>query len=121
LYTENDISHAYNASHGIKISSAATYLNIADLVDIVKKHQIDAVHPGYGFMSESAEFAKRMQDEAGVMVVGPGADILQRTGDKLQARRLAEECKLPHEHCVPLYLTSCRQCRRVAGADEAYQ
>ena len=53
------------------------------------------MHPGYGFLSESAELAKRMWDEARVMVVGPGAALLARTGDKIKARELAVECGVP--------------------------
>lgn len=63
------------------------------MIKIVKENQIDAVHPGYGFLSESEVFAKRMWEEAGAMVVGPGWDILENTGDKLKARQLAEKCK----------------------------
>ena len=58
-------------------------------------HQIDVVHPGYGFLSESADFAQRMWAEANAIVIGPGPSILSRTGDKLQARLLAEECSVP--------------------------
>jgi pyruvate carboxylase len=61
----------------------------------VRKHNIDAIHPGYGFLSESAEFAHRMWVEANAVVVGPGWDVLARTGDKLHARLLAEECNVP--------------------------
>lgn len=68
-------------------------MNIQHIIDIVKKHEIDAVHPGYGFLSESDEFAKRMWDEAGAVVVGPGWGLLAKTGDKLRARGLAEECE----------------------------
>lgn len=64
------------------------------IVSLAKEHSIDAVHPGYGFLSESPDLAARMV-EAGIMVIGPGADILARTGDKLQARLLAEECNVP--------------------------
>jgi pyruvate carboxylase len=67
-------------------------MNIEALIEIVKQHQIDAVHPGYGFLSESADFAKRMWDEAGALVVGPGWGVLGNTGDKLKARQLAERC-----------------------------
>ncbi|KAJ4299316.1 hypothetical protein N0V90_004560 [Kalmusia sp. IMI 367209] len=70
-------------------------MNIDALIDIVKKHEIDAVHPGYGFLSESAEFAKRMWNEASAVVVGPGWEILEATGDKLKARELAERCNVP--------------------------
>jgi len=70
-------------------------MDISSLVSIVKSHNIDAVHPGYGFLSESAEFARRMWDEAGAVVVGPGAEILAGTGDKLLAKNLAVECQVP--------------------------
>ena len=63
-----------------------------DLISIVIKHGIDAVHPGYGFLSESEIFAERMWREAGAVVVGPGWGILANTGDKLKARQLAERC-----------------------------
>lgn len=68
-------------------------MNIHVLIDIVKKYEIDAVHPGYGFLSESEEFSRRMWEEARAVVVGPGWGILANTGDKLKARLLAEECK----------------------------
>ena len=64
------------------------------MVQIAKQHRIDAVHPGYGFLSESSALAAKMA-EIDVMVVGPGAENLDRTGDKLQARLLAEECDVP--------------------------
>jgi len=68
-------------------------MSIDDLVGIVKKHQIDAVHPGYGFLSESEAFSKRVWEETGVIVIGPGWGILGNTGDKLKARELAQQCK----------------------------
>ncbi len=68
-------------------------MSIYALIEIVKKYQIDAVHPGYGFLSECEEFAKRVWDGAGAVVVGPGWAILSNTGDKLKARKLAEECE----------------------------
>jgi pyruvate carboxylase len=65
------------------------------LVKLAKEHSIDAVHPGYGFLSESAEFAYRMWHEAGATVIGPGWENLARTGDKLQAKQLAQRCGVP--------------------------
>lgn len=64
------------------------------MVDLVKEYGIDAVHPGYGFLSESAKLAERMA-EIDVMVVGPGSLILEQTGDKLKARLLAINCNVP--------------------------
>jgi pyruvate carboxylase len=89
-----DAAHAVRASHGIELPSAAAFMSIDSLVSIVKRHHIDAVHPGYGFLSESPEFAKRMWDEASAVVVGPGWRILESTGDKLKARQLAEQCEI---------------------------
>jgi pyruvate carboxylase len=95
IYTEDDASHTINSTHSIQVASPASYLDISELVSLVKSHKIDAVHPGYGFLSESAEFAARMSNEANAFVIGPGAEVLSRTGDKLQARLLAEECNVP--------------------------
>lgn len=97
LYTSDDHSHCDlgNPQHAIQVSSPSSYLDISLLVDLARKHSIDAVHPGYGFLSESAEFAHRLWTEAGCIVIGPGAENLARTGDKLQAKQLAQRCNVP--------------------------
>ncbi|KAH7119684.1 carbamoyl-phosphate synthase L chain, ATP binding domain-containing protein [Dendryphion nanum] len=95
LYTAGDVSHAANATHAIGLPSVASFMSIEYLINIVQKHKIDAVHPGYGFLSESGEFSKRLWDEANAAVVGPGWEILANTGDKLKARQLAERCGVP--------------------------
>jgi pyruvate carboxylase len=94
IYVSGDASHAAKATHAIELPSAAAFMSIDSLIEIVKQHRIDAIHPGYGFLSESEEFAKRMWDEARAVVIGPGWGILANTGDKLKARQLAERCKL---------------------------
>ncbi|KAI1424284.1 PycA protein [Xylaria sp. FL1777] len=95
LITPDDTSHALGAAHALSIPSSAKYLDISALIEIIKQHAIDAVHPGYGFLSESADFARRMWNEAGAVVVGPGWDILRKTGDKLAAKVLAQQCGVP--------------------------
>ncbi len=95
IYTTNDESHCRGSTKSIHLKSPASYLDISELVEIIKNHKIDAVHPGYGFLSESPEFAQRVWEDAGAVVVGPGPGVLARTGDKLQARLLAEECQVP--------------------------
>ena len=95
LYTSDDASHCLNAAHAIQLPLPSSYLDIMKLVDVAIEHGIDAVHPGYGFLSESAEFAKAMWEMANAVVIGPGWEILARTGDKLQARLLAQECQVP--------------------------
>lgn len=97
LYTSDDHSHCDlgHPQHAIQVPSASSYLDISFLVQLARKHSIDAVHPGYGFLSESAEFAHRMWTEAGCVVIGPGPENLARTGDKLQAKQLAQRCNVP--------------------------
>ncbi|KAI0505397.1 PycA protein [Xylaria bambusicola] len=95
LTTSGDTSHALGAAHVFPIASSASYTDTTTLIDFVKHHKIDAVHPGYGFLSESADFAQRMWTEAGALVVGPGWDILLKTGDKLAGKLLAQQCGVP--------------------------
>ncbi|KAH4069998.1 hypothetical protein HBI04_114350 [Parastagonospora nodorum] len=116
IYISGDASHASRAAHSIELPSAATFMDISALIEIVKKHQIDAVHPGYGFLSESAAFAKRMWDEAGAAVVGPGWEILAETGDKLKARGLAERCNVPVSPALLQPTNSVEDVRRFAAA-----
>ncbi|MDY5159916.1 ATP-binding protein [Actinotignum urinale] len=68
---------------------AETYMNIDKLMEIAKRAHVDAVHPGYGFLSEIPEFATAVI-EAGMAWIGPSPSVLNRLGDKIQARRLAE-------------------------------
>ncbi|KAL1956898.1 hypothetical protein VTO42DRAFT_6645 [Malbranchea cinnamomea] len=97
LYTTDDRAHCELGApdHALQLPSASSYMDVFLLVELAKKHSIDTVHPGYGFLSESAEFAQRMWKEAGAKVIGPGWDVLTQTGDKLQAKALAEACGVP--------------------------
>lgn len=97
LYTDSDTTHITlgRPQHAIKLTSPALYTNIDSIIKILKDNKIDAVHPGYGFLSENVEFSRRAWEEANVMVIGPGWEVLERTGDKLKAKALAEECQVP--------------------------
>ncbi|KAK8039872.1 hypothetical protein PG993_008283 [Apiospora rasikravindrae] len=97
LVAPNDKTHAQSLDpqHVLEAPSPSSYLDIAFLVSLAQKHSIDAVHPGYGFLSESAEFSRRMWHEAGAVVIGPGWRILEQTGDKLAAKALAQRCGVP--------------------------
>ena len=70
--------------------SAESYLNAAFLVSAALGRKVDAVHPGYGFLSENAEFAKMCERE-GLIFIGPRADVISKMGDKAMARKLAQE------------------------------
>lgn len=71
-----------------------SYLNGAALVHAAKLSGCDALHPGYGFLSERAAFAKLCEDE-GLLFVGPRAETIEAVGDKLGARRLATQAGIP--------------------------
>lgn len=71
-----------------------TYLDIDKLIAVAKRSGVDAVHPGYGFLSERAEFAKAVID-AGLIWIGPAPYVIEALGDKLQARAIAQKVGAP--------------------------
>ncbi|NHF73444.1 acetyl/propionyl/methylcrotonyl-CoA carboxylase subunit alpha [Paracoccus xiamenensis] len=73
---------------------AETYLNIPALLEIARRAGADAVHPGYGFLSESAKFAQAVQD-AGLIWIGPDPAAISALGDKIAARAIAREVGAP--------------------------
>jgi pyruvate carboxylase len=70
------------------------YLDIPGIVALAKQHEIDAIHPGYGFLSENPQFADACRD-AGIIFVGPRTEVLRQLGDKVTARGIAEKAKVP--------------------------
>ncbi|MDN3444275.1 biotin carboxylase N-terminal domain-containing protein [Microbacterium sp. APC 3901] len=75
-------------------TAATTYLSIDALLDAARKSGADAVHPGYGFLSESAEFARAVEG-AGLVWIGPSPDSIDALGDKMTARRIAQRVGAP--------------------------
>ncbi len=73
---------------------AETYLNIEQIIAIARKTKADAIHPGYGFLSENAGFAKAVA-KAGLIFVGPTAQVIAAMGDKAASRKLCEEIGVP--------------------------
>ena len=94
IYTEADTNTPYvrEADQAFKLSDS--YLNAKEILDIAKKNDVDAIHPGYGFLSENANFANSVK-KAGIKWVGPSANAIKKMGDKLTAKTLAEKVGVP--------------------------
>ena len=75
-------------------SAAQTYLNIEKLIQVAKESGSDAVHPGYGFLSENADFAQAVID-AGLTWIGPPPAAIRALGDKVSARKIASAAGAP--------------------------
>ncbi|MHA2272347.1 MAG: acetyl-CoA carboxylase biotin carboxylase subunit [Candidatus Hodarchaeales archaeon] len=71
-----------------------SYLNIDKIIKIAKRSEADAIHPGYGFLSENAKFAKRCIEE-GFVFIGPAPDVIEAMGDKVQAKDLMTKANVP--------------------------
>jgi acetyl-CoA/propionyl-CoA carboxylase, biotin carboxylase, biotin carboxyl carrier protein len=99
IYANADIDalHARMADEAYGLDGdkpADTYLNIDKLIAVARKSGADAVHPGYGFLSESERFARAVID-AGLVWIGPNPDTIAQLGDKVQARKIALKVGAP--------------------------
>ncbi|MAT70973.1 MAG: pyruvate carboxylase [Planctomycetaceae bacterium] len=100
MYSHEDryALHRFKADEAYEIGEAGTplgaYLGIDAIVKLAKHHEIDAIHPGYGFLSENPQFARACR-EAGIVFVGPRTELLEQLGDKLSARRVAVSAGVP--------------------------
>ena len=99
VYSEADrvALHTRYADESVFIGSAEacdSYLKIPVIIDAAQKTGADAIHPGYGFLSENADFARAVE-AAGLIFIGPKSETIALTGDKLAARRVARGAGLP--------------------------
>ncbi len=96
-----------------KAPSQESYLNIEALIKAAKKARVQAIHPGYGFLSESPDFAKTVKDK-GFIFIGASEENIRQMGDKIQARNIAQKAG------VPIIPGSQKTLKNVSGAlDEA--
>lgn len=73
---------------GSGLPPVQAYLNIPEIIRIAREAHVDAIHPGYGFLSERSDFARACIDH-GIRFIGPSPDVMARMGDKVEARKAA--------------------------------
>src|SRR5262245_27537778 len=90
--------HRFKADEAYRVGQPGeplrSYLDIDGIVNLAREREVDAIHPGYGFLSENPKFAKACAD-AGILFIGPRVEVLEQLGDKLAARRLAKQANVP--------------------------
>lgn len=89
------VRHADEAYNVGPARAADSYLDQEAIVEAARKADADAIHPGYGFLAENAEFAARVEDAEGITWVGPSSEAMERLGEKTHARRVMEEADVP--------------------------
>ncbi|CAI4061830.1 pyruvate carboxylase 1 SKDI_07G1950 [Saccharomyces kudriavzevii IFO 1802] len=85
---------AYVIGEAGQYTPVGAYLAIDEIISIAQKHQVDFIHPGYGFLSENSEFADKVA-KAGITWIGPPAEVINSVGDKVSARNLAARANVP--------------------------
>ena len=99
IYSDADrtslhVRYAHEAYNVGKAPSSDSYLNISKILEVAKKCGADAIHPGYGFLSENSEFARRCNEE-GIIFIGPSPEVIVQMGDKIQAREAMTSAGIP--------------------------
>ncbi len=100
IYTYEDrySLHRYKADESYQIGrnedALKPYLDIDEIINLAKRVGADAIHPGYGFLSENVKFAQACADN-GITFVGPRPDVMAKLGDKVAAKKIAAEAKVP--------------------------
>lgn len=100
VYSEQDkiALHRFKADEAYVIGKGKgpieAYLDIEAILEVAKRHSVDAIHPGYGFLAENEQFAKRCEEEQ-IVFIGPKSEQIQMFGDKVIARQMAVEAQLP--------------------------
>ena len=122
VYTHEDrfTLHRFKADESYQIGPeeggepVRGYLNIEQLIRIAKEHEVDAIHPGYGFLAENAELARACA-KAGITFVGPTPELLEAFGDKTAAKRLAVKANVPTIPGTEHGLTNAAEIKKAAA------
>lgn len=108
IYSEQDKMHMHRQKAdesylvGKGLPPVQAYLSIPEIIRVAKENRVDAIHPGYGFLSERSDFAQACVD-SGVRFIGPSPRVVQQMGDKVAARQAAIEAGVPIVPGTPGY------------------
>lgn len=94
---DGDLPYAKEATEAVLIGPnpvVQSYLQAEKIIDVAKEHNVDAIHPGYGLLSENAGFARKVK-EAGLLFIGPDSEIIDMMGDKIESRRAMIKAGVP--------------------------
>ena len=100
IYSEEDKTALFRTKAdesyqiGKGLSPLAAYLNMEEIIQLAKNKNVDAIHPGYGFLSENSEFA-RLCKKNGIIFIGPHAEVMDSLGDKIQSKIVAKSADVP--------------------------
>src|SRR5215212_8516040 len=90
--------HRYKADEAYQIGKnddpLKPYLDIEGIIQVAKRENVEAIHPGYGFLSENPLFARRCREE-GIAFIGPSPEVMQQLGDKISAKQVAARAHIP--------------------------
>ncbi|RPE31400.1 pyruvate carboxylase [Acinetobacter sp. BIGb0102] len=120
IYAEEDkhALHRFKADESYCVGQGkkpiAAYLDIADIIRIAKQANVDAIHPGYGFLSENPEFAEACA-EADIQFIGPKAEVMRQLGNKVMARNVAVVAGVPVVPATGALPADLQQCQLVAA------
>ncbi len=97
-YEDRYSQHRYKADEAYQIGGnedpLKPYLDIDVIINLAKSKNVDAIHPGYGFLSENKHFARKCKAN-GIIFIGPEAEVIENLGDKITAKKIAKKCNVP--------------------------
>ena len=100
IYSHEDryALHRFKADEAYQVGHPGepirTYLDVDGILDVARQFEVDAIHPGYGFLSENPALARACRD-AGITFCGPPPEVLEKLGDKIEARAIAAQAEVP--------------------------
>ncbi len=97
-YEDRYSQHRYKADESYQIGAndqpLKPYLDGDAIIALAKSKNVDAIHPGYGFLSENSEFARNCAKN-GIIFIGPDPEVMDALGDKISAKKIAQKCNVP--------------------------